>query len=46
MATRRCIGCGLAAEPGDVYCIGCREAVDGGSSPGDWPEPRAGADDR
>lgn len=27
--TRSCIGdCGLAAEPGDVYCAGCREGVD------------------
>lgn len=28
--TRRpCIGdCGLAAEPGDVYCTGCREGFE------------------
>lgn len=28
---RACIdGCGLAAEPGDVYCAGCRSATDQG----------------
>lgn len=26
---RMCLaGCGLAAEPGDVYCTGCREGAD------------------
>lgn len=36
---RRCVGCGLAAEPGDVCCTGCREGIASGSNPGDWPEP-------
>ena len=34
---RACVGCGMLAEPGDVYCAGCRSARDRGSNPADWP---------
>lgn len=27
--TRPCVfGCGLTAEPGDVYCTGCRSGIE------------------
>lgn len=42
-APNQCIGCGMPAASGDVFCPGCRDGHEysdlNGNTIGDWPEP-------